>query len=88
VIDVRPTAEAIDYMAEELVYRAKELQRIAGAMREKKDLLYASEAIQVISNLINQLRLDLLVTRPLREMNRETKEIIKEYYCKAIKRNE
>lgn len=67
-INVEPTAEVIDNMAKRLSEVSEELRRTAERMRERSDLTYASEAINTISNMSNQLRLDLLVSRPLREL--------------------
>lgn len=71
MINVEPTAEVIDAMAERMRGVSEELKRTASQMRERQDLTYAAEAINSVSNLMNQLRLDLLVTRPLREFKRE-----------------
>lgn len=67
-INVEPTAEIIDLMAMRAEDSAKELRRTAKSMRERNDLTYAAEAISTATNLMNLLRLDLLVTRPIREM--------------------
>lgn len=61
-----PTAEIIDAMASRLQDSAKQLERLANLMRETKDLDLAGDAANVIANLMPNLRLDLLVTRPLR----------------------
>ncbi len=66
-INVEPTAKVIDSMVETLIRTSNDLEKTAVRMREKNDITYASEAIQSISNLMNQLRLDLLISRPLRE---------------------
>jgi hypothetical protein len=69
-VNVEPTAEVIDTMAKNLVRAAKHMEGFAADMRAKKDLTYAAEAINAVSNLISQLRLDLLVTRPIRELDK------------------
>lgn len=61
-----PTAEVIESMAARLLDGAKELERLAARMRESEDLELAGAAANVIANLMPNLRLDLLVTRPLR----------------------
>ena len=73
-LNVELTAEVIDAMAVTLVNAAKDLQQLASKMRANNDLMYASEAVQVVTNIMNALRLDLLVTRPLREMGRRENE--------------
>ena len=67
-INVEPTAEVIDSMADRLELEAESLQRISKNMRERNDLSYAAEAVGLVANLMAQLRLDLLVTRPVREL--------------------
>ena len=66
--DVELTVEVIDSMADKLIVESKNLRRISKDMRRWNDLGYASEAIQVVVNLMVHLRLDLLVTRPIREL--------------------
>lgn len=65
--NVEPTAEVIDNMVEELIYRAERLSSIAVKLRESSNFEYVAEAIQEITNTNSNLRLDLLITRPLRE---------------------
>jgi len=67
-MNVEPTAEVIDNMVKSMTDYAKELTRISTRLRETKDITYASEAVTTVSNMMNQLRLDLLVTRPIREL--------------------
>lgn len=61
-----PTAEVIESMASRLHDSAKVLESLAKRMRETKDLELAGDAANVIANLMPNLRLDLLVTRPLK----------------------
>lgn len=68
MINVEPTATIIDQMAKELNYRSDRLKQLAENMRTKEDLTYASEVVSEITNMIANLRLDLMVQRPLREM--------------------
>jgi len=67
MINVEPTAKIIESMARILSEYSKEMESIAEKMRSKNDISYASEAIQSVTNMVNNLRLDLLITRPLRE---------------------
>lgn len=71
-MNVIPTAEAIIKNAETLRHYATELERIAENMRTRQDITYAAEALGAITNCMGSLRLDLLVTRPLREYNKKT----------------
>lgn len=66
-MNVEPTAQIIDQMAKELVYRSERLKQLAESMRTKEDLTYAGEVVSEITNMIANLRLDLMVQRPLRE---------------------
>lgn len=65
--DVEPTATIIDDMAKTLKHYARELESTAKRMRDTGDLTYAAEATMSIANITQNLRLDLLVARPLRE---------------------
>lgn len=66
--NVEPTAKVIDDMAGELELKAMELRRIAAEMRETKAFDGAGEALSIIGDLTRNMRLDLLVTRPLRAL--------------------
>jgi hypothetical protein len=66
-IDVEPTAEVIDRMANQLRDYAIDLDRTARSMRDSGDISYAGEAMNNIQNIGMNLRADLLVTRPIRE---------------------
>ena len=68
-VDVEGTAMAIENMAKTLEDYAEELRRDATKLREKKDMIYASSALQCISNCMGNLRLDLIITRPIRSIN-------------------
>lgn len=66
-MNVEPTVEIIQKMAKELDYRAGRVGMIATKMQDTEDLTYAAEVVNEIVSLITNLRLDLLVVRPLRE---------------------
>lgn len=66
-MNVNPTVEVIMKMAKELEYRAEALRRTANKMKESEDLTYAGEVMNEVVAMIANLRLDLLVVRPLRE---------------------
>lgn len=66
-INVEPTAEVIDQMARVAKDMSVTLERFAFNMRERKDLTYAAEVVSYVTNSTNSFRLDLMVTRPLRE---------------------
>jgi len=66
--DVAPTAEIIMMMASRFRDSAKELDRIAEQMLKRNDLSYASEAFMTAFNTLQNSRLDLLITRPIRSL--------------------
>ena len=74
MINVEPTVEVINEMADKLEYYAGGLRQIANLITKYKDLSYAADAIQAIKNMNSNLRTDLLVTRPLREYRNERTE--------------
>ncbi len=65
-VDVEMTAEVIDDMVRYLEGTIKTLKRLAEKMRERQRIDYASDAMQEVSNMFLNLRMDLLVTRPIR----------------------
>jgi hypothetical protein len=69
-VDVEPTAAVIMDMAVTLKNYAHELERTARKMMDRGDITLASEALGAITNCMQNLRLDLLVTRPIREFDR------------------
>jgi hypothetical protein len=69
-IDVEPTAEVIDGLAETAEHFAKELRRVAATMRERQDIEYAMEAMTAIKSMNGNFRTDLLVSRPIRAMRK------------------
>ena len=71
MIDVEQTAQAVEQAASQLKYASDEMYRIAVRMREHKDLTYAAEAINCVSNAFANCRLDLLITRPIRELTKD-----------------
>ena len=71
-IDVNPTAKAIEDAASVLEQAADELRYQATRMREERDLTRASQAINTLANIWQNVRLDLFVTRPLRETMRRS----------------
>jgi hypothetical protein len=70
MIDVEPTANIIDAAAVNLRIAAKNLDSIAARMRERNDLSYASEATSELLNVLQNARMDLLVTRPIRALEK------------------
>lgn len=68
--DVDETAKVIDGAIKSLGDASRELDLLARKMRERNDLSYASEAVTIIASIPIQVRLDLLVTRPIRELSK------------------
>jgi hypothetical protein len=69
MINVEPTAQTIDQAAERFRQAADELNRISTKMRDRNDLTYSSEALMAIINAMQNARIDLLVTRPIRALS-------------------
>jgi len=65
--NVDSTANAIENAADVLADKALTLRSIAKRMREDGDITRVSDAVSTLANTMNAVRLDLLVTRPLRE---------------------
>jgi hypothetical protein len=70
-IDVRPTVEVIENMSNLLDGAAMRLRQIAKYIERDQDLERASDAASVIQNAMMNMRLDLLIIRPQRELLRE-----------------
>ena len=68
--EVEPTAMKIDDIAITLRKYSTDCERIAKKMRETKDLSYAGEILNLVFNLLMNLRLDLMVTRPIRSLEK------------------
>jgi hypothetical protein len=75
-METKPTVEVMMEMAGRMRDYADNMERVAQKMEEREDLTYASEAIGVIQNLFLNLRIDLLVTRPMREYERKQNKVI------------
>lgn len=70
-MNVEPTAEIIESVANEFITSAKNLRFVAQQMRNTKDITYVAEATNLIRGVFSNVRLDLLITRPLREMQHQ-----------------
>lgn len=68
-LNVEPIAKVIDDLAENLRHRAAQLDRHAAELRATGDLDIVSVALNVAVSTAN-MRLDLLVIRPIRELQR------------------
>lgn len=62
-------------MAERMRESASKLDRLANDLEAKDDWDTASEALNVVTNLIPNLRLDLLAARPIREFQYRVAEL-------------
>lgn len=65
-VDTSSTVEAVEAMARRLREGAMELEALAAKLKSAQDVELAAEAVAVVVNLVPNLRLDLLVTRPLK----------------------
>lgn len=66
-IDVEPTVDVIRKMAEKLRAAALELDAIADKTQADGNFEHVGDAATCIANLMPNMRLDLLVVRPLRQ---------------------
>ncbi len=66
-IDVKPTSEAIRQMSEKLRHAAQQLDAIADRTEASGSFEHVSDAASCVANLMPNLRLDLLIVRPLRQ---------------------
>lgn len=67
-VNIEPTAEAINGMAAKMKECAEDLARIAARMRAGGEIELAGEAASTVANLLPNLRLDLLIHRPIRAL--------------------
>lgn len=70
-VDVVSTAAVMADMATTMRKFADEIENLTIKMLDTQDISLASEAISAVTNCISNMRLDLLVTRPIREFERE-----------------
>ena len=70
-MNVEPTAEIIEQAAKQLRQAAVDLDRMAANMRQRNDLEYASQAFMAVQSAVQNSRLDLLISRPIREYQTE-----------------
>lgn len=68
-IDVDPTVDAIRKMAESLRHAAMQLESIADKTEASGNFEQVGDAISCVANLVPNLRLDLLIVRPLRQFD-------------------
>lgn len=65
------TVEVINNMANMLEDYAKILRREATELKESGDWSICGEVVQTIASMNGSLRLDLLVNRPIRELEKQ-----------------
>ena len=68
--------DSICDIATRLESEASNIRWIANKMKEDKDLDRVSDVMTNITNLFTNLRLDLLITRPIREMKKDKYKLI------------
>lgn len=76
-MNFKSTEDSIDHVIETFENTISELERIKKIMLEKRDLSYTGEVLNEITNCFRNLRIDLLVIRPLREYERELYQLHK-----------
>ncbi len=67
-MNLQPTLEIIDAMIEHTQELVKELQRERQQIAQSKDIEQVSSVVNTVVNYISNLRLDLLVARPVRAL--------------------
>ena len=70
-MDIETTTQTVTDMANTMRQFAEELDRIAERMNESRDISHAGEAANCVTNCFLNLRLDLLVVRPMRAYEQE-----------------
>lgn len=65
--NVDGTVEVIRKIAETMRYYADQIDRHGDAMSKDGDLSRSAEVLLSVNAMLNNARLDLLITRPLRE---------------------
>lgn len=77
MINVESTAQTIEDMASTIELFASSIRRQATRMRETNDLSIAADVANNVTGMLTNIGLDLLITRPLREMQREIESLRK-----------
>ena len=77
MINVESTAQSIEEMASTIERFAASIRNQAKRMREEKDISIAADVANNVTGMLTNIRLDLLITRPLREMQREIESLRK-----------
>lgn len=67
-VNVAPTAEAVRDMGKTLGEYARRMEALASRIEKSGDLSYAADAANEVANCLHNLRIDLLVSRPLDEL--------------------
>lgn len=65
-IDTKPTVEAINNMATLMSSKSEELRQTARRLQDTGDFSRVADAMSIITNMVGNLRLELLIVRPLR----------------------
>lgn len=69
-VDVTPTVEVIREMAVMLQRASEDLTRVANLMEQTGDFERTTDAYTAIRDLNTNLRVDLLIARPVREFEK------------------
>lgn len=70
-MNTKPTVDIMRAAADRMRDYAARLDSDAARLEETGDWDYASEGMNTVLNMIGNLRLDLFIARPLRELERE-----------------
>ena len=66
-VDVTSTVETLNDIAQKLSDYSNDVRREAQNLKETGDLLIAGEVVNLLMNMQNNLGIDLLARRPVRE---------------------
>lgn len=72
-VEVARIAQVVHGIADQFVMTAERLERMARNIKETQDINQTAEAMQEVVNCLQSSRLDLLVTVPMRELQRASK---------------
>jgi len=70
-MNVKPVTEVIREAAETMHSYSERMNKLADDIESSGDLSSCGEALNMISNMLANIRMDLFVTRPIREYEKE-----------------
>lgn len=77
-LDTKMTVKTILEMSDKLQSYSDQVRRLAAELEDTGDFTVCSEVVNLLINMQGNLRLDLMVSRPIREFQRAINETRKE----------